>query len=277
MSAANDSVALEVTTLTKRYDATVALAGVTFQVPRGQVCGYLGPNGAGKSTTIKILAGVLRPDGGQARVGGHDVVESSLEAKRLIGYVPESGALYGLLTPREHLHLVADLHDLEPAVADERIGQAFEAFGLAELGNRRIDTLSKGQKQKTLLATALLHDPEVLLLDEPLNGLDVTAARQLKEIIRGLAERGRTILYCSHILDVVERVRDRAIILDEGEVVADASTAELVARSSDKTLESVFHSLVRSDDVQGLAGAFLERGSSGTAPTAPDTDTPEDD
>lgn len=249
---------LEVESLTKRYDGTTVLHGVSFTVPRGQVCGYLGPNGAGKSTTIKLIAGVLRPDGGAVRVAGHDMAADSIEAKRALGYVPESGALYTLLTPREHLSLTADLHDIPEALAAERIDQALERFDLRKLQNRRIDTLSKGQKQKTLIAASLLHDPSVLLLDEPLNGLDVAAARALKDVVRGMADRGAAVLYCSHILDVVERVCDRVIIVDHGRIVADDSTRNLVARSQDATLESVFHALVTEGEASGLDAKALE-------------------
>lgn len=265
LAAVNESEApaLEVESLTKRYDGATVLHGVSFTVPRGQVCGYLGPNGAGKSTTIKLLAGVLRPDGGSVRIAGHDVATDPIEAKRALGYVPESGALYTLLTPREHMSLVADLYDIPEPLAAERIETALERFDLKKLQNRRIDTLSKGQKQKTLIAASLLHEPKVLLLDEPLNGLDVAAARALKDVVRGMADRGATVLYCSHILDVVERVCDRVIILDRGRIAADAPTAELVARGKDATLESVFHALVTSNEVEGLAGAFSDSKAAG--------------
>jgi ABC-2 type transport system ATP-binding protein len=201
--------------------------------------------------------GTLRPEGGTVSVAGYDVNEQPLAAKARLGYVPESGALYGLLTIREHLEMVSDLYDMDGAVARARVEHFVAQLGLGGLAGQRIDTLSKGQRQKTLLATALLHDPDVLLLDEPLNGLDANAARQFKDTIRGLAARGKAVLFCSHILDVVERICDRAIIIDAGRIVADAPTAELVARSADATLESVFHSLVRTDDVEGLADAFL--------------------
>lgn len=253
-----DKPAIAVRELKKSYDGVEALKGVTFTVPRGQVCGYLGPNGAGKSTTIKMLAGILRPTAGTIAIDGHDLAGAALEAKRAIGYVPESGALYGLLSPREHLSLVSDLYELEPGAAARKIEQLFELFGIEKLANRRIDSLSKGQRQKVAITSALLHDPQVVLLDEPLNGLDANAARSLKDIIAGLAARGRAVLYCSHILDVVERICDRAIIIDEGQIVADAPTAELLSRSQETTLEGVFHSLTRAQDVDGLAGAFLD-------------------
>jgi ABC-2 type transport system ATP-binding protein len=247
---------IEVHQLRKTYGDHEVLRGISFSVPPGQVCGYLGPNGAGKSTTIKILAGILQPDSGQAKISGHDVQADSLAAKRALGYVPESGALYGLLSIREHLNLVADLYELEPAVAAHKVGQALELFSLEEVADQRVDTLSKGQRQKTAIAAGLLHDPEVILFDEPLNGLDANAARQLKELISGLAERGKAILYCSHVLDVVERVCDRAVILAGGELVADAPTSELLAKA--ESLEAVFQKLTRAEDDEVLRAAFLD-------------------
>jgi ABC-2 type transport system ATP-binding protein len=249
---------VEVQQLRKTYGDREVLRGISFSVPPGQICGYLGPNGAGKSTTLKIL----RADGGQARIAGHDVVADGLLAKRALGYVPESGALYGLLSIREHLHLVADLYELEPSLAGGKVGQAIELFQLEEVADQRVDTLSKGQRRKNAIAAGLLHDPEVILFDEPLNGLDANAARQLKELITGLAARGKTILYCSHILDVVERVCERAVILAEGELVADAPTSELLARA--ESLDAVFRELTRAADDEVLRAAFLDG-----APDAP--------
>ncbi len=257
---------IEAHDLAMSYGDAVALRGIRFAIPAGQVCGFLGPNGAGKSTTIKLLAGILRPTAGRARICGHDVLTSPLEAKRALGYVPEGAALYTLLTPREHLALVSDLHELPPADAAARTAQLLELFGLAALADRRIDTLSKGQRQKVAIACALLHDPKVVLLDEPLDGLDANAALVMKDVIRGLAERGRAVLYSSHVLDVVERTCDRTIIIDKGAIIADAPTAELVARSKEATLEAIFRSLTTAGTERAAAGAFLD--GLGEAPAA---------
>jgi ABC-2 type transport system ATP-binding protein len=237
---------IEVSALVKQYGESEAVCGVDFTVPAGQICGYLGPNGAGKSTTMRILAGLLAPSSGKVLIAGHDVVTSPIEAKRRLAFVPESGALYSLLSPREHLALVSDLHELDPAVAKERSDRLLDEFDLVLLADRRIDTLSKGQKQKVVLATALLHDADVLLLDEPLNGLDVHAARALEQMMKEVVARGGAILYSSHILDVVERICERTIILHQGRIVADAPTAELLSRSRDARLESIFHELTES-------------------------------
>ena len=250
--------AIEVAGVHKSYGDVRAVAGLDFVVPWGQVCGYLGPNGAGKSTTIRMLAGILAPSGGAIRIAGHDLATDPLAARRALGFVPDSGALYGLLTAREHVALISDLYELEPTRTHERGQELLRLFGVADLEDRRVDTLSKGQRQKVALTMGLLHEPRVLLLDEPLSGLDASAARVLKDLLRGLADRGNAVLYSSHILDVVERLCDRAVILHQGVLVADAPTSELVAQAADKTLESVFHSLTRAEDVEGLAEAFLD-------------------
>jgi ABC-2 type transport system ATP-binding protein len=243
--------------LTKTYGDTEALRFISFTVPAGQVCGYLGPNGAGKSTTVKILTGVLRPTSGDANVAGFDVVQESLEVKKRIGYVPETGTVYSTLSANEYLALVGALHDMETEEVGERSARMLELFQIKDAADRRLDTLSKGMRQKVVIAAALLHDPEVVLFDEPLSGLDANAALMIKDIVRGLADRGKTVLYCSHILDVVERLCERVIILDKGEIVADGMTSELLSTSKRATLETLFRSLTVAEDHQELVGAFL--------------------
>lgn len=248
---------IKVQHLTKTYGETEALRSISFTVPAGQVCGYLGPNGAGKSTTVKMLTGVLRPTSGQASVAGFDVTEQPLEVKKRIGYVPETGTVYSTLSAHEYLALVGALHDMEEEVVAERSARMLEMFEIADAADRRLDTLSKGMRQKVVIAAALLHDPEVVLFDEPLSGLDANAAWMIKDIVRGLALRGKTVLYCSHILDVVERLCERVIILDHGEIVADGMTAELLSSTQRGTLEVLFRSLTATEDHQELVAAFL--------------------
>ncbi|HJU55981.1 MAG TPA: ABC transporter ATP-binding protein [Pyrinomonadaceae bacterium] len=248
---------INVQRLTKTYGETEALRDVSFSVPAGQVCGYLGPNGAGKSTTVKILTGTLRPTSGSASVAGFDVVGQPLEVKRRIGYVPETGTVYSSLSANEYLALVGALHEMEPAEVAERTARMLELFQIRDAADRRLDTLSKGMRQKVVISAALLHDPEIVLFDEPLSGLDANAAWMIKDIVRGLADRGKTVLYCSHILDVVERLCERVIILDRGRVVADGMTSELLSSSKRATLETLFRSLTASEDQQELVGAFL--------------------
>lgn len=242
--------------LGKRYGQTTALQSISFEIPPGQICGYLGPNGAGKSTTVRILSGVLRAGSGRAEVAGFDVAECPLDVKRRIGYVPEHGPVYSTLSVNEYLALVGALHQMDPEEVDQRAAQMLRLFDIHEAGDRRLDTLSKGMRQKAVITAALIHDPEVLLLDEPLTGLDVNAASVIKDLVRGMAEQGKTILYCSHILDVVERLCERVVILNRGEIVADGPTAEVVTEGQKGSLEEVFRDLTGDTDhdevVKGL-------------------------
>ena len=266
--------------LGKRYGQTTALQSISFEVPPGQICGYLGPNGAGKSTTVRILSGVLKAGSGRAEVAGFDVGECPLDVKRRIGYVPEHGPVYSTLSVNEYLALVGALHQMAAEEVSQRAAQMLRLFNIHEAGDRRLDTLSKGMRQKAVIAAALIHDPEVLLLDEPLTGLDVNAASVIKDLVRGMAERGKTILYCSHILDVVERLCERVVILNRGEIVADGPTAQVVAEGQKGSLEEVFRDLtgdtnhdevvkglidtVHSTSVEVAAGATTSSGTRGS-------------
>jgi ABC-2 type transport system ATP-binding protein len=249
---------IEVCNLVKCFDAKEALRGVTFTARPGEATAYLGPNGAGKSTTVKTIAGLLRPTDGQVRVCGHDVSTEPVAAKSRLGYVPDSAELYATLSPHEYLSLVAELYHLERPVAAERMGHLLRAFGIADAADRQVETLSRGQRQKVLLIAALLHDPDVLLLDEPLNGLDVHSALTLRRLLENLVRRGKTVLFCSHILEVVERVCSRVIVIDQGRIVADAPTAELLGRAAEGTLEAVLRQLTPPEQADEGARAFLE-------------------
>jgi ABC-2 type transport system ATP-binding protein len=230
---------------------------VSFRIGPGEAAAYLGANGAGKSTTVKIIAGLLRPDAGRVLVGGHDVATDQLAAKRRLGYVPDDAKLYESLTAAEYLSLVAELYHLPREQAADRIKQMAAVFELTAVLDRAIETLSRGQRQKVLLIAAMIHDPDVLLLDEPLNGLDVESGLALRKIIEGLLGRGKSILFCSHILELVERVCGRTIVLYQGRIVADETTAELVRQSRGGTLEAVFRELTRPEQADEGAKAFL--------------------
>lgn len=249
---------IEVANLVKNYGSREVLRGVSFTVRPGEAVGYLGPNGAGKSTTVKVLVGLLRPTSGRAAVCGHDLATEPVAAKRRIGYVPDSAALYGSLTPHEYLSLVAELYHMEPERARERMGQMFRAFEIEDVVNNQIDTLSRGQRQKVVIMAALLHEPDVILLDEPLNGLDVNTALTFRRVLERLVARGKTIIFCSHILEVVERVCSRVIVLHQGKIVADDATRELLKRTSKGTLEAVFRELTQKTDADEGARAFLQ-------------------
>jgi ABC-2 type transport system ATP-binding protein len=232
--------AVELRALSKRYGDRTVLDAIDLTLERGTILGYIGPNGAGKSTTVKILCGLLPGFEGEVRVLGLDPRADPLAVKRRIGYVPENAVLYELLTVAEFLLLVGRLHGLEDELVKRRATAFLEVFELSDRLGARIQSLSKGMRQKVLLTSALLHDPELVLLDEPLSGLDVNATILVKELIRALAKAGKTVFYCSHVMDVVERVCDRIAILDGGKLVAQGTFEELQAARGGGSLEQIF-------------------------------------
>ncbi len=247
---------IRVRQLFKAYGRNPVLHGIDLDVYPGQIIGYIGPNGAGKSTTVRILAGLDRDFSGQVEVCGYDVARDPLAVKRCIGFVPEQAELYDVLTPMEFLQLVGSLHDMPPAQIEERAARMLRFFGLHERRDDRMDSFSKGMRQKVLLISGLLHDPRLLFLDEPLAGLDANSVILVKEIIARLAARGKTIFYCSHMMDVVEKVSDRIILINQGRVLADGPLAEL-RRQSDDSLERIFAQLTSTEDSSRLADDFM--------------------
>ena len=233
------------------------MQGLSFQVGVGEVLGLLGPNGAGKSTTVKILTGLLPVQRGTVEVAGFDIVAEPLEVKRRVGYVPESGALYDALTPDEYFRFISLLYRLEPDVVRPRIEGMLRMFDLEPVRGTRMVTFSKGMKQKVLIASALLHAPDVIVFDEPLNGLDANAMLVFKELLRGLAAQGRTILFCSHLLDVVERLCPRIVIIDKGHAIAEG-TPDAIARATGRsTLEQAFASLTGARPAEDATAGVL--------------------
>ncbi|HEY1339425.1 MAG TPA: ABC transporter ATP-binding protein, partial [Bryobacteraceae bacterium] len=224
------------------------LQDFSFTLNRGEIVGLLGPNGAGKSTTIKIIAGILAPGGGSVSVCGLPLPEQAIGVKQRIGYVPEAAALFESLTGQEFLELSGRLHDVEEEHLQARIRSLLETFDLAANGSSRLDTYSKGMRQKVLIAAALLHNPELVLLDEPLSGLDVNASILIKDLLAALAADGKAILYSSHVLDVVEKICDRVLIIHAGKLIADDTPERLKASTHASTLEDVFRKLTRSEE-----------------------------
>jgi len=250
--------ALEVRGLRKRYGETPVLDGIDLDVPAGSILGYIGPNGAGKTTTVRILCGLLGEYEGEARVLGLDPRTQALEIKRRIGYVPENAVLYEALSVAEFLLLVGRLHGLDDALIRARAEACLSAFELDGHLPARIATLSKGMRQKVLITSALLHGPELLFVDEPLSGLDVNSAILIKEFLRGLAAAGRTVFYCSHVMDVVERICDRIVIVDKGRIAAQGSYAELERQVQGGSLEAIFARLTSSGHEGRRARALLD-------------------
>ena len=253
--------------LTRDYGDLTAVDHVSLTVPEGQILGYLGPNGAGKTTTVKMLTGLIQPTSGTATVAGFDICGQSLEVKRRIGYVPESGALYQSLTPSEYLGFVGRLYGMEDEEADAKINEICQFFRLETRMHDRISEFSRGMRQKVVIASALIHNPMVIFLDEPLSGLDANTALMLKELIRNLADEGKTIFYCSHILEVVENLCDRVVIINNGSVAADGSVGELKEMTKKHSLEDVFNQLTVDEDLGELARAFSRKMSSGKGPS----------
>ncbi len=237
--------------LRKSYGGRSVLDGVDLEVQAGTIFGYIGPNGAGKTTTVKILTGLLGDFEGEVRVGGLDPREQPVELKETIGYVPENAVLYEALTVAELLLFVGRLHGLDDAVIRARADEFLDVFELKSRLPTRVSTLSKGMRQKLLLTSAVLHAPQVVFLDEPLSGLDVNAAILVKNFLRALADSGRTVFYCSHVMDVVERVCDRIAILDGGKLVAEGTFDELSAARGGGSLERIFAELTgEGEDVE---------------------------
>jgi ABC-2 type transport system ATP-binding protein len=244
---------LEARHLVKRFYGHAVVNDVSFAVHPGEVVGYLGPNGSGKTTTTRMLTGLLEPTSGAILVGGRETRLDPLEFRRRLGYVPEEPYLYPFLSGREYLELVGRLRELPPASMDRKIGALLELLGLSDAAEQGIASYSKGMKQKILVIAALLHDPDLLIFDEPDSGLDITAALVMRHLIANLAARGKAILYTSHILDVVEKLCTRVIVLHEGRVVADDSVKQLRTLLASSSLEQVFAHLVLRQDPERTA------------------------
>jgi ABC-2 type transport system ATP-binding protein len=221
---------IEITGLTKAFGAIAAVNGIDLTVGKGEVLGFLGPNGAGKSTTMKMVTGYLSPSGGSVRVCGHDIETDSLAAQRTIGYLPEGAPAYGDMTPRQFLLFIAEVRGLKGQAAKDAVAAAVAKTELDPVLEQPIDTLSKGFKRRVGLAQAILHDPPVLIMDEPTDGLDPNQKHAVRTLIRAMAPE-KAIIVSTHLLEEVEAICTRAVIIDRGRVVADGTPAELLARS----------------------------------------------
>lgn len=258
MSDPTPAPVVELRGLRHAYGSKVVLDGIDLLVAPGQIVGYLGGNGAGKSTTIKILLGLVRGFHGEARVLGLDPRTHPTEIRALVGYVAENALLYEQLSIAEHLLFVGRLHGLDDALIARRATAMLETFELLERLDARIATLSKGMRQKVLLTSALLHAPKVLFVDEPLSGLDANAQVLVKSLFRGLADRGATIFYSSHVLDVVQKICDRIVILDGGRIAAQGTFAELSSARGDANLERIFVEVTSTGDEEERARKLFE-------------------
>jgi ABC-2 type transport system ATP-binding protein len=249
---------LEVHGLVKKFSGVPVLNGVSFVARPGQVSGFLGPNGAGKSTTVKILTGLIEPSDGTITWNGRDINRSLIDYKSRLGYVPEEPLLYSYLTGRQHLQLVGRLRGIQERILDEKIDELMNLFSLRNHRHAAVSSYSKGMQQKILISAALLHDPDLLILDEPLSGLDVTSALIFRNLIQLLAQSGKVILLSSHVLEVAEKICSRVMILHKGCLVADDSIERLRELMDLPSLVEVFSQLVIREDTEKIARDILE-------------------
>lgn len=249
---------LEVRSLTKCYSSIPAVDDVSFTIRPGEVLGYLGPNGSGKSTTVKIITGLLEPSSGGVFFQGVNIREDLTAYKRIVGYVPEEANLYPFLSGLEYLQLVSRLRGLPEVLSEHRAESLLELFAMRPHRHTTIATYSKGMRQRILLIAALLHNPSLIIFDEPLSGLDVTSALIFRKLVSALGREGKTIFYCSHVLEVVEKVCSHVTILQRGKQLAYGSIDDLKRFQSMPSLEAAFSSLVQEVDADESAEAIVD-------------------
>ena len=249
---------LEVTKLCKRYRGIPSIEDINFRVQPGEIVGYLGPNGSGKSTTVKIITGLLQPNEGSVLFEGKDIRKDMVGFRSTLGYVPEEAHVYTYLSGLEYLQLVGRLRGLGERDIERKATQMLKLLGLESWRYSPISFYSKGMKQRVLIAAALMHNPKLLVFDEPLSGLDVVSARLFKDLLQELAAQGKAILYISHVLEVVEQVCDRVIVIAKGKILADAAPAELAKVMQLANLQDVFAQLVQQEDTRVLARQLVD-------------------
>jgi sodium transport system ATP-binding protein len=244
---------IEVEKVHKRFGAKIAVDEVTFSALDGQITGLLGPNGAGKTTTLRMLYTLLQPDRGRITVDGLDVALHPLEVRRRLGVLPDARGLYKRLTARENIAYFAQLHGMDGALMRSRTEELIQALGMGDIAERRVEGFSQGERVKTAIARALVHDPRHIVLDEPSNGLDVMATRSLRDFLRQLKAEGRCVLFSTHIMQEVAALCDRIVIIAAGRVVADGSPASLRELAKEHSLEEAFVKIIGEAAVEGLA------------------------
>lgn len=253
----NREKVLSLKNLAMNYGAKRVLNGVDLEVFQGQIIGYIGPNGAGKSTTVKIMLGLIDGYEGEVEVFGTNISSGSPDYKRRIGYVPENAEAYDNLTASEYLIFTGELYGMDRAFAEKKALKLMKEFDLEDVFHKRISTFSKGMRQKVLIISSLLHDPDLLFLDEPLSGLDANSIMIIQEVLSQLAARGKTIFYSSHIMDLVEKISNRIVLLVDGKIVADGSFEELQKLSEKGTLADIFNQLTGFTEHKTIAESFV--------------------
>jgi ABC-2 type transport system ATP-binding protein len=249
---------LELQHLWRSYRGIPAVRDVSFRVGAGEIVGFLGPNGAGKSTTVKIITGMLRPNRGRVLFQGQEIHANLTAWRASFGYIPEEAHLYAWMSAMEYLQLVGRLREMPEGKIEEKAEALLRLLGLESWRHSPMTVYSKGMRQRVLMAAALLHDPKVLILDEPLSGLDVLSSRLFRDLLQELAAAGKAVLYISHVLEIVEQLCDRVVVIAEGQVLADAAPAELTELTRLPSLERVFAQLVRQQDTRAAAKEMVE-------------------
>lgn len=253
-----DKTVLKIRDLKMNFGAKEVLKGVNLDVKRGEIVGYIGSNGAGKSTTVKLFLGILTGYTGTIEILGEDISKSDGSYKNKIGYVPEIADIYDSLTASEYLTFIGQLYGLSYNLSLSKAKGLMRILGIDNAINSRISSYSKGMRQKILLIASLLHNPDILFLDEPLNGLDANSVMIIKEILNELSNEGKTIFYSSHIMDVVEKISNRIVLLNDGKIAADGTFEELKSLSNDSSLESIFNDLTGFTSHKELAEEFTK-------------------
>lgn len=249
---------IDIDNLKKQYSGRYVLKGINLSFEKGTIVGYIGPNGAGKSTTIKILTGIISDFMGDVSIMGMDIRRDTIAIKEKIGYIPENAVLYDVLTPNEYLNFVGSLYNINNSSIRKRTAELLHLFDLDTKADTRMNNFSKGMKQKVLLISGLMHNPEIIFFDEPLSGLDANTVILVKEILSQLKSAGKTIFYSSHIMDVVEKICDRIVIISNGEIIADGTFESLKNTSHQGSLENIFTSLTGDEKHVTTASAFVE-------------------
>ena len=243
------SEAIKIKSLTKSFGSIHAVRNVSFNVSHGEVLGFLGPNGAGKSTTMKMITGFLEPTSGTVEVNGHDVLENPLSVKRSIGYLPEGAPAYGEMTVKNFLNFIADIRQLNGAIRKKRLDEVIETINIGTVIDQSIETLSKGFKRRVGLAQAILHDPNILILDEPTDGLDPNQKHEVRNLIKKMSKE-KAIIISTHILEEVDAVCTRAIIISSGELLFDGTPTQLIAKSDQSDIDHAFRNITTSNSTK---------------------------
>lgn len=248
---------ISIENLKMSFGSNEVLKDINLEVLRGEIIGYIGPNGAGKSTTVKIMLGLVQGYRGSVKVFGEEVTNADVAYKKRIGYVPETAEIYDTLTASEYLIFVGELYGMKREVVEQKAIEMLKLLGLEEVIHSRISSFSKGMRQKVLLISSVLHNPDLLFLDEPLSGLDANSMMIVKEILAQFAAKGKTIFYSSHIMDVVEKISNRIVLISGGHIVADGSFEELKKQNMEGTLEEIFNQLTGFNEHREIAEQFV--------------------